>query len=109
MTTAYTFELECEVFGTQDAPDLLYWVSNRLEAGAKLLLIDLKQVVSIDSSGVGTLMIAQNRAKRVGARLGLSNVHENVKLQIEQANLVEPFEVYADMEDFRARAQIDES
>lgn len=105
MTTAYTFELSCQVFGTQDAPDLLYWVANRLEADAKLLLIDLKEVESIDSSGVGTLMIAKNRAKRVGAHLGLCNVSEEVMLQIEQANLISKFEVYSDLADFKATIQ----
>lgn len=102
MTTAYTFELSCQVFGTQDAPDLLYWVSNRLAAGAELLLIDLNDVEAIDSSGVGTLMIAKNRAKRAGAHLGLCNVSEEVMLQIDQANLIEKFEVFADLADFKA-------
>ncbi len=101
MTTAYTFELPCQVFGIQDAPDFLYWVSKRLAAGAELLLIDLHEVESIDSSGVGTLMIAKNRAKRVGAHLGLCNVSEEVRLQIDQANLIERFEIFADLADFK--------
>lgn len=103
--TAYTFELSCQVFGTQDAPDLLYWISHRLEAEAKILLIDLKDVEYIDSSGVGTLMIAQSRSKRVGAHLGLCNVSEDVLVQIEQANLIEKFQIYADLDDFKAQVK----
>lgn len=100
MPDPYIFEPTCEVLGTKDAPDLLSWLSKSLEAGAKLLLIDLNDVQILESSGVGILMVAQNRARRAGATLVLCSLSDDALLQLERAGLTEKFEIFPNQHDF---------
>lgn len=93
MTDSFIFEPTSQVLGTKDAPDLLTWLANSLEAGATLLLIDLMDVRILESSGIGILMIAQNRARRAGARLVICSLSEEAAVQIERAGLTEKFDI----------------
>lgn len=100
MPDPYIFEPVCEVLGTKDASDVLSWLSRSLEAGAKLLLIDLSDVQILESSGVGILMVAQNRARRAGATLVLCSLSEDASLQLERAGLTEKFEIFHNRDEF---------
>lgn len=100
MTAPFIFEPACEVLGTKDAPDILNWLSNSLDSGAKLLLIDLHGVQMLESSGIGILMVACNRARRAGARLVLCSLSDDASLQIERSGLTEKFEIFLNREDF---------
>jgi anti-anti-sigma factor len=100
MTEPFIFEPTSQVLGTKDAPDMLNWLATSLEVGAKLLLIDLVNVYALESSGIGILMIARNRARRAGARLVLCSLSEEVVLQIERAGLLEKFEILPNRDTF---------
>jgi anti-sigma B factor antagonist len=68
-------------------------VKGLLAAGRKKLVLDLKNVTLIDSSGLGALVTAHSSAKSSGATLRLCNLgaHTNELLQITR--LVTVFEV----------------
>lgn len=100
MTKFYIFTPEDEVLGTQDAPGLLSWVKQRLDAGTSILLLDLHHVLSLESSGIGILMIVHNWTRRAGVRFALCSVNEEVLLQIERAGITDKFELYANREEF---------
>ncbi|MEB3355519.1 MAG: STAS domain-containing protein [Synechococcales bacterium] len=100
MTNASIYEPATSTLGTNIAPDLLYWVNLQLEAGAQLLLIDLCQVETIDSSGIGTLMIVRNRVRRAGAKLSLCSLNSQTLAELERAGLTDKFEVYANRDEF---------
>ncbi|MGF1496001.1 MAG: STAS domain-containing protein [Elainellaceae cyanobacterium] len=108
MTNASIYEPPTSILGTNIAPDLLYWVDHQLQAGARLLLIDLCQVETIDSSGIGTLMIVRNRVRRVGARLSLCSLNSQTQAELERAGLAEKFEVYANRDEFETFLPTDE-
>lgn len=100
MALQYIFEPKPGILGTSVAPDLLYWVNSNLEAGTTFLLIDLKNTTRVDSSGLGTLMIAYNRVRRVGGTLALCSLHPDVRVNIERAGLLEKFDLYTDRREF---------
>ncbi|MEL6221472.1 MAG: STAS domain-containing protein [Cyanobacteria bacterium J06627_8] len=100
MTEPFIFGPTNQVLGTKDAPDMLNWLADSLETGAKLLLIDLVHVQSIESSGIGILMIARNRARRAGARLVICSLTDETSLQIERAGLLEKFEIFPNRDAF---------
>ncbi|MEB3232485.1 MAG: STAS domain-containing protein [Leptolyngbyaceae bacterium] len=100
MALKYVFEPNPGILGTSVAPDLLYWVSNHLEAGTTFLLIDLKHTTRVDSSGIGTLMIAYNRVRRVGSTLALCSLKPEVRINLERAGLLDKFDVYTDRREF---------
>ncbi len=100
MTDPFIFEPTSEVLGTKDAPDVLTWLANSLDAGAKLLLIDLNRVEILESSGIGILMVAQSRARRAGARLVLCSLNDETSIQLERSGLIEKFETFINRENF---------
>ncbi|MEO0406241.1 MAG: STAS domain-containing protein [Cyanobacteria bacterium P01_A01_bin.135] len=100
MTTAYVFAPAYSEMGTSESPSLLDWVDSRLNAGATYLLVDLQKVTQISSSGLGTLMIARNRARRADSILVLCSLNSPVQTALERADMLDKFQVYADRRAF---------
>ena len=74
-------------------------VKNLVSEGKKKLVLDMKNVTMIDSSGLGALVAAYSSAKSAGASVRLSNLgaHFNQLLQITK--LLTVFEVSKTQED----------
>lgn len=104
MTTAYVFAPAYSEMGTAEAPGLLDWVDSRLNAGATYLLVDLQNVTQISSSGLGTLMIARNRARRADSLLVLCSLTETAQVALERADMLDKFQIYADRQAFEQQS-----
>lgn len=102
MRSSYIFHTTPGILSTSDAPDLLSWVSQGIDSGASFLLIDLAQTKQVDSSGIGTLMIACNRLRRGGGTLALCSLQPQVRRQIERAGLLDKFDIYMDRHEFES-------
>ena len=65
-------------------------VGEALEAGAKSILVDLSEVTTIDSSGIGELVSAYTTVTNKGKQLALLNLPRKVEdlLQITQLHTV---------------------
>ena len=100
MTASYIFESLSGIFATDDAPELLQWLKTSLESGATFLLIDLEHVTHIESSGLGTLMIACNRVRRAGGTLALCSLNPQTQMQVERAGLIDKFDIYDSRREF---------
>jgi anti-sigma B factor antagonist len=74
--------------------DFIEAVRKSVEAGRARVVIDLGNVVYIDSSGMGGLMGAASRARAAGGRLKLCSVPEKVMRLFEAGNLQRAFEIY---------------
>jgi anti-sigma B factor antagonist len=74
-------------------------VKNLVSSGKKKLVLDVKNVTMIDSSGLGALVAAYSSAKSAGASVRLCNLgaHFNQLLQITR--LLTVFEVSKSQED----------
>lgn len=83
-----------------DSIDLATWVSESLNYGARVLLIDLRTVSLMDSRGLGVLLIAHNRVQRLGGRLSLCNVNGQTSMLFELAHMEKVFDIYLDRADF---------
>jgi anti-sigma B factor antagonist len=64
-----------------------------LSAGRKKIVLDLKSVTLIDSSGLGALVTAHTSAKSSGATLGLCNLGSRTNELLQITRLVTVFEV----------------
>ena len=69
-----------------------------LGAGAKKILINIKDVTTIDSSGVGELVSAYTTATNRGAKMKLVNLPPKVNDILTITQLITVFDVY-DTED----------
>jgi anti-sigma B factor antagonist len=82
------------VFG-EEASALHEKLQSVLTAGKEKLVLDLKDVKMIDSSGLDTLVTAHNSAKSRGARLRLCNLGTRSNELLRVTRLVDVFEVSA--------------
>jgi len=68
-------------------------VKNLLGEGKKKLVLDLKNVTMIDSSGLGALVAAHSSAKSGGATLRLCNLGSRTNELLQMTRLLTVFEV----------------
>ncbi|MEU1220311.1 STAS domain-containing protein [Streptomyces microflavus] len=73
-------------------------VQDELNDGSTKILLDLKNVTTIDSSGIGELVSAYTRATNRGAKLKLVNLPPKIHDILAITQLITVFDVY-DTED----------
>jgi anti-sigma B factor antagonist len=69
-------------------------VKSLLAAGQKKLVLNMKDVTYIDSSGLGTLVAAHTTAQAQGASLKLSNLGAKFQEILQVTKLMTVFDVY---------------
>lgn len=71
-----------------------------LEAGAKIVLLDLKDVTFIDSSGLGALVSALKTVRAADAKMFVCSISDQVKILFELTSMNRVFKVFSDREEF---------
>jgi anti-anti-sigma factor len=94
MVTPYVFHLKARTLSAGSSPELLYWVNSILELGAKVLLVDFRDVLFMDSSGLGALVIARNRVQKMGGQLMLCSLNGQARMLFELSGMDQAFKVY---------------
>ena len=69
------------------------------ESGTKDLVIDLKQILFIDSSGLGVLVSGYKNASILHGSLKLSNLQSQVKSMFELTRLHRVFDIFMTVDD----------
>jgi anti-sigma B factor antagonist len=69
-------------------------VKGLLGEGKKKLVLDLRNVTQIDSSGLGALVAAHSSAKSAGATLRLCNLGSRTNELLQMTKLLTVFEVF---------------
>jgi len=62
-------------------------IASLLRSGERHIVLDLKQVTSLDAAGVGELVRAHNMARAAGATVQLVNPRAHVRQLIERVGL----------------------
>jgi anti-sigma B factor antagonist len=78
-------------------------VQDAINSGATKVVINLKDVTTIDSSGVGELVSAYTTATNRGAKLSLANLPSKVTDILQITQLITVFDVF-DSEDEAVRS-----
>jgi len=71
-------------------------VRNVLENGTKNVILNLKEVNYIDSSGLGELMRTYSSVNETGGRLKLLHITRRIRDLLEVAKLASFFDIYDD-------------
>ena len=71
-------------------------IHGALDAGAQRILVNLKDVTTIDSSGIGELVSAYTSASNRGAKLALISLPPKVQDILQITQLVTVFDIYED-------------
>jgi len=74
-------------------------IHQALDAGAKHILINLDDVTTIDSSGVGELVSSYTTVTNRGSKLKLANLPPKVADILQITQLITVFDVYEDEEE----------
>lgn len=69
------------------------------ESGTKDLVIDLKEILFIDSSGLGVLVSGYKNASILHGSLKLSNLQSQVKSMFELTRLHRVFDIFTTVDD----------
>lgn len=75
-------------------------ISDLVDAGAKIVLVDLKDVTFVDSSGLGALVIGLKTVRSAGGRFYICSINEQVRILFELTSMDQVFEVYDSKEAF---------
>ncbi|MDJ1169738.1 STAS domain-containing protein [Roseofilum sp. BLCC_M154] len=82
-------------------------VSALVQSGADTILIDLKDVTFIDSSGLGALVAALKTVRSAGGKLLICSINEQVRMLFELTSMDRVFEVLSSREEFERQLNSD--
>lgn len=75
-------------------------VSDVVAAGAEVILIDLKDVTFMDSSGLSGLVSAMKTVRTSNGKLYLCSINEQVKMVFELTRMNRVFDTFPNREEF---------
>jgi anti-anti-sigma factor len=87
--------------GTQTAP-FRQQVDAALERGTKMLLIDLKDITFVDSSGLGVLVACLKNARTAGCKMYVCSINDQIRMLFELTSMDRVFEIFEDRAAFEA-------
>jgi anti-sigma B factor antagonist len=78
-------------------------VDEALEEKYEIILIDLKNVTFIDSSGLGSLVMVLKKVRAADRKLYICSVNDQVRMLFDLTGMDRVFEVFADRAEFEAK------
>jgi len=93
--------MEGDLIGDEAGPRLAELVSDSVEEGIKVLVIDLEKVRYISSSGLGLLITLLTKMKNAGGELFLTAPSEHVKKLLIITKLNGIFKVLDSVDEFQ--------
>ncbi|NEO86091.1 MAG: STAS domain-containing protein [Spirulina sp. SIO3F2] len=75
-------------------------ISDYVEQGAKIVLIDFKDVTFMDSSGLGALVLSLKTVRAANTQMCLCSINEQIKMLFELTSMDRVFDIYEDRDAF---------
>ena len=75
-------------------------ITQLVESGAKIVLVDFQQVTFMDSSGLGALVLALKTVRAAGGKLFICSINEQVKMLFELTSMDRVFQIFANQDEF---------
>jgi len=89
------------ILSADSASDLTFWIRQKLDEGVQHLLVDMKNVMFMDSSGLGSLVAARRMAHEHGAAFVLTSLNGQAQMLFELAGVEGLFQVHSSTESYR--------
>ncbi len=74
-----------------------------IENVVQIILVDFTDVTFMDSSGLGTLVLALKNVRSAGIKMFLCSINEQVKMLFELTSMDRVFEIFDNREEFEKR------
>lgn len=91
------------ILSSTNSVDLLNWVRDRIQADQACLLVDLHNVLFMDSAGLGALVAAYKLANNAGGELMLCSLNGQARMLLEMTGMETVFKIYDSVEDFQEK------
>ena len=75
-------------------------IDHSIKNGAAIILVDLKDVTFMDSSGLGILVLSLKTVRKAGGKMFLCSINEQVKMLFELTTMDCVFEIFANRQEF---------
>ncbi len=95
--------IQGDLIGDEVGPKLVEVVSDAIQDGAKVFVIDLSEVRYISSSGIGLLITMLTKMRNSGGEVYLTAPSDHVKKLLIITKLNNIFTVYDSVEDFKSK------
>ena len=93
MPTIQVFQ-PTRILSSTTASDLLDGVNRSLENGTIHILVDLQNVLFMDSTGLSAIVVAFKRVRAVNGRFALCALNGQARMLLERSGMKDVFEVY---------------
>lgn len=70
-------------------------VTDLVDAGAPTILLNCQEVIFMDSSGLGALVMSLKKVREAGGKLLLCSINDQVRLLLEVTGMDSVFEILA--------------
>jgi anti-anti-sigma factor len=78
-------------------------ISDLVEAGSDIVLIDFQDVTFMDSSGLGALVLALKTVRAAGCQLFVCSINEQIRILFELTSMDRVFEIFPNREAFNSK------
>ena len=95
----FILKLQGDLIGDESGPKLVELVSDALNDGVKICIVELSQVRYISSSGIGVLITMLTKMRNAGGEVFLTSPSEHVKKLLIITKLNNRFTVYDSLEE----------
>lgn len=105
MRTVQVFQ-PTRILTSLNAVDVQNWATDCLFAGEKILLIDMRNVSFMDSSGLGALIAIQRMVISHGGKLALCSLRGQARMLFDMTTTTRLFSIYPDQTTFEQSLQV---
>lgn len=88
------------LFSINQAEQFNREINDSINAGINSILINLKDVNFMDSSGLGLLIVALKTVKAASGKISLCSLRSEVRILLELADVDQFFEIFPDQDSF---------
>lgn len=75
-------------------------VEDMLQSGAEVILVDLKDITFVDSSGLGTLVVLLKQIRGMDRTFCICSINDQVRMLFELTSMDRVFSIYQDRQAF---------
>ena len=75
-------------------------ISDIVDEGATIVLLDFQNVTFMDSSGLGALVLAFKEVRGAGAKLCICSINEQIRILFELTSMDRVFEIFQNQDEF---------
>ncbi|BAY11218.1 STAS domain-containing protein [Calothrix sp. NIES-2098] len=88
------------IINSATSQDLRQRLTELIEKGTKIVLIDFQDVTFMDSSGLGALVLAFKTLRAANSRLVLCSINEQVRILFELTSMDKIFDIFSSQDEF---------